>query len=164
MKDNKKGLNKIPKEVKNGMNDIRNVEKVTVKEKLKLRCKCQHTDESGKTVLFRSGSETSPVTGNHLFVCKICGAYLDIGEITDEELERAIDTICRAADVIKMRLRTSQSEEDHESFKTVWRIQYMLKSGKFKDLFTAARRRNKNNNRRGGNSDGFSIGAPRSRR
>lgn len=163
MKDNKKGTNKIPKEIKNGMNDIRNVEKVTVKEKLKLRCKCQHTDESGKTVLFRSGSEKSPITDNNLFVCKICGAYLDIGEITEEELERSIDTICRAADIIKMRLRTSQSEEDHENFKTVWRIQYMLKSGKFKDLFTAARRRNKNNNRRSG-GDGFSIGAPRSHR
>lgn len=161
--DKKHGMSKIPKNIKNGMSDIRNVEAITNKQKLKLRCKCQHVDESGKTVLFRSDNKKSEYTGNPLFVCRICGSYLDIGEITDEDLAVAADTICRAADVIKMRLRPAQNEEDEESFKTMWKLQYMLKSDKFKDLFRAARRRNKNN-RRSGNGDGmgFISGAPRS--
>ena len=159
--DKKSGFNQIPKTIKNNMSDIRNVEHITAKEKLKWRCKCQHVDESGKAVIFRSDNKHSEYTGNPLFVCRLCGSYLDIGEITEEDLEKAMDTVCRAADIIKLRLRPNQSEDDQENYKTMWKLQFMLKSNKFSDLFRAARRRNKNNRRSSGDN-GFSSSAPRS--
>ena len=88
--------------------------------------------------------------------------FLDFdGEVTEEELKSSIDTISRAADVIKMRLRPNLSEEDAEKYKKIWKLQYLMKSGEFIDLFKAARRRNKNNRRSGGDN-GFSSSAPRS--
>ena len=41
----------VSKRIKNDMSSIRDVENITAKEKLKLRCKCQHIDENGKTML-----------------------------------------------------------------------------------------------------------------
>lgn len=161
--DKKKGGHKIPKVIKNNMTDIHNVEKVTAKEKLKLRCKCQHIDESGKAVLFKSNDKKSDITGAPLFVCRLCGSYIDISELTEDELNKSIDNVCRAIDIVKMRLNSEKSEADHENYKTVWRIQYTLKSGKLTDLFKAARNRNKKNKRSNG-FDGFTVGAPRSSR
>lgn len=160
--DKKSVMGNIPKNIKNGMSDIRNVEKITAKEKIKLRCKCQHCDDSGHTMLFRSENLKSDITGNPLFCCRLCGAYIDIGEIADDELTRSIDTICRTANVIKMRLRPKQSEDDKEAYKLTWRIQYVLSNGKYVDLYKAARRRGKNKQRRSGGDFGFTSGAPRS--
>lgn len=151
----------VSKRIKNDMSSIRDVENITAKQKLKLRCKCQHIDENGKTMLFRSENQKSDITGNPLFVCRLCGSYLDIYEVTEEELKSAIDTISRAADVIKMRLRPNLSEEDAEKYKKIWKLQYLMKSGEFIDLFKAARRRNKNNKRSNGSGD-FISGRPMS--
>lgn len=161
----KNGIGKIPKVIKNNMSDIRNVEKITAKEKLKLRCKCQHVDENGKTVLFRAEGQNSksPITGNPLFVCRLCGSYLDIQEITEEQLDEAIDTISRAANIVKMRLRPNQSDDDLDNYKAMWKTQYLLLSGKFTDLFKAARRRS-NKKRSSGNDGGFIAGSPMSHR
>lgn len=168
MSDKKKEFGKIPKEskgkgskiVKNNMVDLRNVERITNKQKVKWRCKCQHIDENGRSTVFRSDNKRSEITGNPLFVCRICGAYLDLGEITEEKLAEAMDTISRASDIIKFRLRPEQSDEDMENYKMIWKTQYMMKNGKFADLFKAALRRNKNKKRSGGDG-GFTIGAPR---
>lgn len=165
MKGNKNKGNKIPKIIRNSMSDIRNVEKVTAKEKLKVRCQCQHVDEGGKAVLFKSDKEKSPYTGAPLFVCRICGQYIDISEITEEKLEDSMDTIARAGDIIKMRLRAEQNEEDEKNLKRVSKIIYDMRSGKFRDLFRAARKRNNNGRRNGGGGDsGFISGSPRTSR
>ena len=71
----------VSKRIKNDMSSIRDVENITAKQKLKLRCKCQHIDENGKTMLFRSENQKSDITGNPLFVCRLCGSYLDIYEV-----------------------------------------------------------------------------------
>ena len=76
----------VSKRIKNDMSSIRDVENITAKQKLKLRCKCQHIDENGKTMLFRSENQKSDITGNPLFVCRLCGSYLDIYEVTEEEV------------------------------------------------------------------------------
>lgn len=165
MKDEKMkhGSNKAQKVIKNNMNDIRNVEKVTAKEKLKIRCQCQHTDESGKTMMFASHEKKSPYTGAPLFVCRLCGQYVDISEITEEELDKSIDTIARAAEIIKIRLRPERSDEDKKAYKRDVKVLYMMRSGQFMDLFKAARKRTKGNNRSNRDS-GFISGNPRSSR
>lgn len=154
-------VSKVSKMIKNDMSDLRNVEAITAKQKLKLRCKCQHIDENGKTMLFRSENQRSDITGNPLFVCRLCGSYLDINELTEEDLKVAVDTVSRASDVIKMRLRPNLSEDDEAKYKKTWKLQYMMKSGEFTDLFKAARRRNKNNKRSNGGGD-FISGRPMS--
>ncbi len=154
----KKNSGKIPKIIKNNMTDIRNVEKIATKEKLKLRCKCQHVDESGRAVLFRADGQKSDITDHPLFVCRLCGSYLDIQEISEDELNRAIDTICRASDIIKMRLMPEKSEDDLKNYTKVWKNQYFIKD-RFADLFKAARRR-ANRRRSGGGGDGFISGRP----
>ena len=161
MNDKKSGKNKTPAMIKNYMSDIRNAEFIASKEKIKIRCKCPHVDENGKSTLFRSDKK-SDITGNPLFVCRLCGAYLDIGEITDDEIIKSIDTINRMCEIIKMRLRPEVSEDDDDDFKTVWKILYSLKGGKLSDLFKAARRRN-NKKRMGNNGGGFTAGRPMSR-
>ena len=162
MNDKKNVKDKTASTIKNNMSDIRNVEFIAAKEKTKLRCKCPHVDENGKTMLFRSGNETSEYSNNPLFVCRLCGAYLDIGELTEEDVNEAIDVIIRASEIIKMRLRPSTSEDDATNFKAVWKMMYFLKGGKFLDLFKAARRRNKKRNG-GSNNSGFTAGRPMSR-
>lgn len=165
MSENKKksGAGKIPKIIKNNMMDIRNVEKITAKEKLKIRCKCQHVDENGRTMLFRADgpNSKSPVTGNPLFVCRLCGAYVDIQEITEDELVRSIDTICRASEHIKMRMRPAQSDADREKFKRTWKTELFLKD-EFSDLFKAARRRGNKRRSNGMGDGGFIAGRPMS--
>ena len=92
MGDIKKSKNKTGATIKNYMTDIRNAETIAAKEKTKLRCKCPHTDENGKALLFRSDNKKSEFTGNPLFVCRLCGAYLDtqrgtlkVTDVTPEE-------------------------------------------------------------------------------
>lgn len=164
MKDSKNKGSKIPKIIRNSMTDIRNVEKVTAKEKLKIRCQCQHVDEAGKAVLFKSEKEKSPYTNAPLFVCRICGQYIDISEITEEKLDEAMDVIARAGDIIKMRLRPEQNEEDEKNLKRTAKIIYDMRSGKYRDLFRAARKRNNGNRRNGGGDGGFISGSPRTSR
>ena len=100
MGDIKKSKNKTGATIKNYMTDIRNAETIAAKEKTKLRCKCPHTDENGKALLFRSDNKKSDFTGNPLFVCRLCGAYLDIGELTEEDLASAIDKVSCAAEIV----------------------------------------------------------------
>ena len=164
MNDNKKsGKDKTATTIKNYMTDIRNAELITAKEKTKLRCKCPHVAENGKAMLFRSDNKKSDITGNPLFVCRLCGAYLDIGELDEDDLNTAIDRICRASDIIKMRLRPATSDDDANNYKAIWKIEYMLRSGKFSDLFKAARRRNNKKRNNNGNNGGFIAGRPMSR-
>lgn len=163
MNDNKKsGKGKTAATIKNYMSDLRNAELITSKEKVKIRCKCPHTDENGKAMLFRSDNKKSDITGNPLFVCRLCGAYIDIGEISDEEVEKSADTLNRMCEIIKMRLRPETSEDDADNYKAIWKTQYMIRSGKLSDLFKAARRRN-NKKRSGNGGGGFTAGRPMSR-
>ena len=162
MGDIKKSKNKTGATIKNYMTDIRNAETIAAKENTKLRCKCPHTDENGKALLFRSDNKKSEFTGNPLFVCRLCGAYLDIGELTEEDLASAIDKVSCAAEIVKMRLRPDTSEDDADIYKSVWKTEYFLKD-KFLDLFKAARRRNNKKRNNNSNNGGFIAGRPMSR-
>ena len=162
MNDKKKSKNKSGAMIKNYMTDIRNAELIAAKEKTKLRCKCSHTDENGKTLLYRSDNKKSEFTGNPLFVCRLCGAYLDIGELTEEDLASAIDKVACASEIIKMRLRPDINEDDEAAFKSVWKTEYFLKD-KFPDLFKAARRRNTKKRNGHATGGGFIAGRPMSR-
>lgn len=163
MKDNKSvSKNKNQKKVRNDMKDIITLRKISDKEAIKIRCKCQHTREDGSHALFRT-NEKSPFTERPLFHCEMCHAYVDIGTVDEEDLKRSIDTISRTIDIIKLRLKPDQNEEDHETYKLLWKFQFSLENGKILDLYHAAIRRNKNT-RRNRNNDGFTIGAPRSHR
>lgn len=138
--------------------DLKVAEKATALEKLKLRCRCPHQDPEGRVALIRSSNEKSPFTGNPLFACRMCGAYVDISSIDDEELNKAIESISRMSEVIKMRLNGSKSEKDEKAYKKVVRTQFFLKA-QFMDLAKAARNRNKKKNK-GGNGSRFNAGRP----
>jgi len=148
-KDVRRGKN--AKIIRSYYDDLKTAEKATALEKLKLRCKCPHQDSEGKVALIRSGSEKSPITGNPLFVCRMCGAYVDISTITDEDLTTAIDSISRMSEVIKMRLNGSKSEKDEKAYKRVVKTQFFLQA-QFMDLAKAARNRNKKKGKGGGGS------------
>lgn len=161
MNDNKKkNSGKSSKMIRNDMQDIRNIERITTKEKLRLRCKCQHVDEQFKPAVFRADGQKSDVTGHPLFVCRLCGAYLDLQEITEDDLNNAMDVMCRASEVIKLRLRPDKSEGDRSSLKKVWKFEYFMKS-QFADLFKSARHR-QNSRRSNSGGDGFISGRPMS--
>lgn len=153
-RDQRRG--KTAKIIRSYYDDLKTAEKATGFEKLKLRCKCPHQDDEGRVALIRSNNEKSPITGNPLFVCRMCGAYIDIAPIEDEELDKAIDSISRMSEVIKMRLNGSKSEKDEKAYKKVVRTQFFLKA-QFMDLAKAARNRNKKKG--GGQRDNrFSAG------
>lgn len=161
-RDKQRGKNRIPIKIKNAATDLKTIEKTSRREKMRLQCKCPHTDESGKAALFRHQSETSPITGNPLFVCRVCGKYLDIYEITEQELNTAIDTIDRMTDIIKVRvnIRDDSSENDQKVYKRLWKNQEFL-NGDFRDLATAARKRNKKKSGgQGGGDQRFRMNRP----
>lgn len=154
---NKEALN-----TKNYMIDIRNAEIIANTAKIKIRAKCSHTDENGRTVLFRAGDKKSNFTGNPLFMCRICGQYLDISDLSEDDLASAIDTVCRAGEIIKMRL-VETNENDQKMKKKIANLLFMFRSGKFEDMFRASRRRvtGKRHNNMG--TQTFMAGRPMSR-
>ena len=156
-----KKKNKSALMIKNNMDDIRNVKLIAEKETTKLRCKCQHMDDSGSMMLFRSDDKKSDYTGAPLFCCRLCGAYLDISELDEDRLDHSIDDVCRSIEIIKMRLRPEVSEDDKDLLKKLAQTEFLFKSGKYMKLFRSARRRN--NKKRNNNNNTFFSGNPVSR-
>lgn len=162
-KDNKRPKNKIPIQIRNGTSDIKNIQKTASREMHRLQCKCSHTGEDGRPALFRHNSETSQITRNPLFVCRICGKYLDIYDISEEELNEAINRVDRMIDIIKIRMniRPDSPEGDIKTFKRLWKTQdFLTADGGFKDLARAARKRNKKKSGGGNGGGGFVMGRP----
>lgn len=161
-KDTKKNkYGKPVKVIKAGMDDLRNIKKIAKKEEVKIQCKCQHVDEYGKSALFRS-KKKSDTTGNTLFCCHICQDYIDIAPISSSEMDDAVDKVITGINMIKFRLQPQQSESDRKLFKSFAKMEYILKSGKYKELFDKA---SQPGNKRKSNSMGnFVTGAPVSTR
>ena len=147
--------------IKNSIDDIHQIERGTIKEKTKLQCKCFHCDQNGNPAIFKHPSATSEVTGNPLFVCRICNKYLDIYDVREEDFNEAVDRIDRVCDVIKIRLNVTDrsSESDIKLYNRVWKTQ-MFVTGKFRDLFKATKKRNNKKKSSGGGSSNFTVANP----
>ncbi len=166
--DNKKDEKRIGKQaiqIKNNFAEIRDARKVLDKTELKNQCKCPHVDDRGSTSMYRSNVK-SEVSGNPLFVCRLCGCYLDIGEITEEEMTSAFDITNRMMHIVKMGLKQSNSEKDAELLHDLASMQKFFLS-RFVDLAKATRRKSRKNRNNGGGGNGsdgrYSAGRPVSR-
>lgn len=167
MSENKKdfqkqrGRNKHAVVVKNTTEEIRSARRSVQKLEERNMCFCPHTDSEGRLALTSVKGARSDITGAPMFACRLCTKYIDISEITDDDFIRAVDTIDRYLDVIKMCLSNS-SEEDMKDLKRCAKFQKFL-NGKFRDLATAAKRKNKKKKNRSSGDSRFTINRPVSR-
>ena len=104
---------------------IRN-KKATDNLEVKIQCDCSHRDANNAFVLLPltgQNAKKNPYTNNPLFRCKICGAYIDIGTIKEEDIKIALDRIWNLLNVTKMRLDPT-SEKDAKLRKRIAKLLY----------------------------------------
>lgn len=96
---------------------LRANEKGMKKAGLQMRCACTHHDGNGAISLNSPqggpNAEKSKFTGAPLYMCRECYAKIDVSPISQEDFDKAIDTINRVLEIgkIKMDIRTDRDRE-----------------------------------------------------
>lgn len=114
------------------------------KAETKLHCVCLH--QRGKNPALKKTNKTDP-NGNPQWICRRCGKTINLQKLEVGDLEKAIATVDRAIDVIKI-LANPENEKDITTLKKVSKLQFRLTE--LTKLYQAAVNNNKpkrNNNR-----------------
>ena len=123
--------------------------------KIQKRCECHHKDINGGISLIPpvGGGRKNPITGAPYYTCKTCKSEIDISKISQEDFDKALDTIVRVIDIAKMRAQL-ESEKDIELFEEMGRNQYFL-LGTMPDIFKYISKNDKKKKKKG-NGGGLS--------
>lgn len=120
--------------------EINRDEKKNSHRRLKVRAMCTHTKGPMQPYLTY---ETRQSDGVPIFICKNCQEKIDLRVIPDDELKKAIDTVVRACNFIK--IMSTGSEKDVKLIETAISPIQMYCSAFLYDAYKAA---NKNKNRK----------------
>ena len=95
---------------------------------LQLQCACPHRDANGAISInppSGQNAEKSKITGAPLYQCRECYKKLDLSNISQEEFDKALYTICRVIDIGKIR-GDYKSEKDRELMQNLSSIEFQL--------------------------------------
>ena len=107
-------------------------EKKTAHRRLRLRSACPHRMDDKPTLKPQRQPD-----GRVIFKCQMCGQMIDLTTIQDGDLQKAIDTIVRACDFIKMTAGTSERDRRLVE-EVISEIEFMAQAF-MRDAYKAAR-------------------------
>lgn len=128
-------MSNIRKEIE----DVTKQERTLDKIKETLKCQCTHTKKGDFTLVRKSGEERK-------WICKQCQKIIAIERIDENELQKAIDIIDNAIDVIKLSTDTGR-DDDAKVVEKVGKMQYRLRN-EILPFYKAAVQKNKGGQRR----------------
>jgi RNase P subunit RPR2 len=131
------------------MDAIGKNEKATQHRKLKARAICTHTKAPFDPALQFRKDDRDP--NKVTWVCRICGEPVDLRRLEDAELDKAIETVAQACNLVKLFASDSESDQKLVS-EYISDIQFktraVLKQAYKTALNSSGRQQNRNQNRR----------------
>lgn len=116
------------------------------------KCTCTHTVKGDMKL--KPSKKYNQGSGQLIYICTECQKEVRIRNISDEEIDKAIDTLDDMIDIIKLSADMTK-EGDAKIVKKLAKVQFRLRN-EIKDLYKAAKSKNgggKKKKNKGGNSD-----------
>jgi hypothetical protein len=140
--------------IKKQSEELDKQEKHFGKYKEELKAKCTHTRNGELTLVPKKDGNKD---GELVYVCKQCRKVLRFSRIDENDLQKSIDLIDQAIDIIKASANTN-NENDDEMVKRMAKVQYRLRNDIMPYYKAATSRNNRGNKNRDNNNDGGAWG------
>lgn len=102
---------------------INSTEKMSAAAKKKAQAECLHRHGKDFTLVRKEAKiPGEPVT----WYCKTCGAKIALNKMSEEELQKSIDNVYQACNLIKISLRPNDSERDYNTMHIITDMMFQL--------------------------------------
>ena len=102
---------------------INSTEKMSAAAKKKARAECLHRRGKDFTLVRKDPKVPGePVTWS----CKTCGARIVLNKMSEADLQKSIDNVYQACNLIKISLRPNDSERDRTTMEMIIKMMFQL--------------------------------------
>lgn len=142
------------KEIAKKIQRVREIDKKSALSKKLICAECLHR-KNGSYALVRSDNR-GPGGGTE-WHCKNCGAKIELKQIDQKELLKAIDTVYQACNMVKLTARPDVSEKDASLVKMVSDMMFRLDAYLPQMYQAALSNKGANHDRKNGRKNGSNI-------
>lgn len=105
MSRDKKRMNSEYQRISKAMEEVASVDKQSARARIKVRARCPHAKVPGTPELVRKNTSDGKVE----WYCRNCGEKISLERISDDDLKKAIQTVCDAANIVKIMAKSGDS-------------------------------------------------------